>query len=79
MKVVGVYEAKTNLSRLLEEVEAGETITITRHDKPVARLVPIQSEKRTPVEVIDAIKAFGREHRLEGMSVKDLITEGRKY
>jgi prevent-host-death family protein len=79
MREVDAYEAKNHLSRLLEEVEAGETITITRHGLPVARLVPIQSEKRTPAEVIDAIKAFGKAHRLEGMSVKDLITEGRKY
>jgi prevent-host-death family protein len=39
-KSVGVHEAKTNLSRLLERVAAGEEITITRRGEEVARLVP---------------------------------------
>jgi prevent-host-death family protein len=38
---INVYAAKTNLSRLLEQVERGEEIVITRHGKPVARLVPM--------------------------------------
>ena len=41
-KQVNVYEAKTQLSKLLEEVEAGNEIVIARHGKPVARLVPLQ-------------------------------------
>ncbi|HXT42774.1 MAG TPA: type II toxin-antitoxin system Phd/YefM family antitoxin [Pseudonocardiaceae bacterium] len=45
-KQVNVYEAKTQLSKLLEQVEAGEEIVIARHGRPVARLVPLQ---RTPV------------------------------
>lgn len=42
-KSVGVHEAKTHLSRLLERVSAGEEITITRRGEEVARLVPAQS------------------------------------
>jgi len=38
--VAGAFEAKTHLSALLARVEAGETITITKHGRPVARLVP---------------------------------------
>jgi len=38
---VGAYEAKTHLSELLEKVEAGEEITITKHGAPIARLVPV--------------------------------------
>ena len=40
MKSVGSYEAKTHLPRLLSQVEKGETITITKRGKPVAKLVP---------------------------------------
>ena len=40
MKTVSVQEAKANLSRLLQGVEAGEEITIAREGTPVARLVP---------------------------------------
>ena len=40
MKEVGVLEAKTHFSALLEEVTGGEEVTITRHGKPIAKLVP---------------------------------------
>ena len=45
-KVVNMYEAKSNLSRLVEEVEAGEEIVLARAGKPVARLVPIGAPAR---------------------------------
>ena len=40
MITVGSFEAKTKLAELLDKVEAGETVTITRHGRPVAKLVP---------------------------------------
>jgi prevent-host-death family protein len=43
MREVGVHEAKTNLSKLLREVEAGEEIVIGRGAQPVARLVPMKA------------------------------------
>lgn len=46
MKVVTIHAAKTNLSRLIEEVAAGEQVTIARGKEPVARLVPIKPQKR---------------------------------
>jgi prevent-host-death family protein len=79
MKEVGVYDAKTHLPRLLEEVEAGETITITRHGKPVARLVPVERRRRNVEETIEALHAFRKRHPLDGITVKDLIEEGRKH
>jgi prevent-host-death family protein len=45
---VGVHEAKTHLSRLLEQVEAGKVVVIDRRGKPVARLVSVEAD-RTPV------------------------------
>lgn len=50
-KQVNVYEAKSQLSKLLEQVEAGDEIVIARNGKPVARLVPAQRAQpplRTP-------------------------------
>jgi prevent-host-death family protein len=41
MKTVNVHEAKTHLSRLLEEVEAGQEVVIARAGRPVARLLPL--------------------------------------
>ena len=44
MRSVGAFEAKTHLAALLDAVSAGEQITITRHGRPVARLVPPVAE-----------------------------------
>jgi prevent-host-death family protein len=49
MKMVNVHEAKTQLSRLLHEVEEGEEIVIARNGTPVAKLVP-HVEQRKPRE-----------------------------
>jgi prevent-host-death family protein len=46
MRTVRIHEIKTHLSRLLERVENGETITIVRGKRPVARLVPIADPPR---------------------------------
>jgi prevent-host-death family protein len=78
MKQVGVYEAKTKLARLLDEVEQGETITITRHGRPIARLVPVRGRRRTVHEAIDAIRESRKGHRLDGLTVRELIEEGRR-
>lgn len=51
MTVVKIHEAKTNLSKLIARVEAGEEIVIARGDKPVAKVVPLKSsarQKRVP-------------------------------
>lgn len=79
MKQVGVYDAKTHLPRLLDEVERGETVTITRHGRPVARLVPVRGNQRTVAEAIEALREFGRKHPLKGLKIKDLIEEGRRH
>lgn len=80
MKTVGAYEAKTHLPRLLDEVAAGETITITKHGVPVARLVPPDSSRARNVrEVIQALRAFREGNVLgEGVTVRDLMNEGRR-
>jgi prevent-host-death family protein len=46
MKQVNVHEAKTHLSRLIDEVEAGEEVTIAKAGRPVARLSPIRGKAR---------------------------------
>jgi prevent-host-death family protein len=48
VKTVNVHDAKTNLSRLLKDVEAGEEIIIARDGQPVARLVPVDPELFKP-------------------------------
>jgi prevent-host-death family protein len=45
-KSVGVHEAKTHLSRLLEDVAAGEEVVITRRGEAVATLIPVQASAK---------------------------------
>jgi len=45
MQIVNVYEAKTHLSRLLEQAATGEEIVIAKAGKPLARLIPYQEEQ----------------------------------
>jgi prevent-host-death family protein len=80
MKTVGAYEAKTHLPRLIEEVASGETITITKHGVPVAMLVPAsRTHRQSTREVIVAMKEFRRGKRLNGLTVRELVDEGRRY
>jgi prevent-host-death family protein len=77
---VGAYEAKSHFSQLLERVEAGEQITITRHGTPVARLVPIQpaTSAESRRSVIESMRVLEGRNRLEGLRLKELIAEGRR-
>jgi len=77
---VGAYEAKTHLSELLEKVEAGEEITITKHGAPVAKLVPVKKEVRPEerVAAIERIQKLASGLSLGGLKVKELISEGRR-
>jgi len=79
MKQVGVSEAKTHLSRLLREVELGQTVVITRNGSPVAQLVPVAPPAMTVHEAIEGLLDFRRQHSLGGLKIKDLIEEGRRY
>jgi len=80
VKRVGAYEAKTHLPRLLDEVQRGETIVITRHGVPVAELRPTAA--LSSAELAAKIEAW-REYRerenitLGGLSLREMIEEGR--
>lgn len=76
---VGAFEAKTHLSALLERVARGEAITITRHGRPVARLVPpARADGTRTAQAVDGLKALRREARLDGLSWQALRDEGRR-
>ncbi len=79
MKTIGVYEAKTHLAELVDQVLTGESILITRHGVPVARLCPAPGmPDKTIEQTIREIREFRKTHSLGGMSVKELIEEGRR-
>ncbi|KGA95089.1 hypothetical protein LptCag_2523 [Leptospirillum ferriphilum] len=63
MKSVGAYEMKTHLSRLLEEVEKGERIVITRHGRPIAELIPYPVRNTEKIrKAILGLKEFQKSH-----------------
>jgi prevent-host-death family protein len=78
MTSVGAYEAKTHLPRLLEQVEAGETITITKHGREVAKLVPVSPRPTNPDEIIAALRAARQGARRGRNSVRKMIDEGHR-
>lgn len=82
MSEVGVYEAKTHFTKLIERVGKGERIVITRHGRPVAELRSLQS--RVPEDIraaIGVLREFRERNRrrLAGLKARDLIEAGRKY
>lgn len=80
MDTVGAYDAKTHLPRLLDEVAGGKSLVITKRGVPVARLVPAgeAAHKLAPEETVAALRAARRGMRLEGLSVREMIEEGRR-
>jgi prevent-host-death family protein len=79
MESIGAYEAKTHLPKLLERVIRGERITITKHGVPVAVLAPPPPLRKTEVKkVIADLRRFREQHTLKGLSIRDMIEEGRR-
>lgn len=80
MAEIGAFEAKTHFSKLLERVEKGEEIVITRRGKRVARLVPerpshdVEAARRA----MNEIRRIRKKLTLGGIKPKDLINEGRR-
>ena len=59
---IGLFEAKTHLSKLVDRVKAGETITITRHGKPEAVLSPVKSDSETALQAVARMRGAGTEN-----------------
>jgi prevent-host-death family protein len=79
MKTIGAYEAKTHLPALLDEVAAGEEITITKRGVPVAQLIPIRTtDGRSVAELIERMREISRSQTLGELSIRELIDEGRR-
>lgn len=82
MKTLQFTDAKARLSEILDEVERGEVINITRHGKTVARIVgPEVEERERRLRAIEKIQAWKKTGRKTGITVEDILSardEGRK-
>jgi len=80
---IGAFEAKTKFSELLNRVSQGEEFTITKHEKPVARLVPFEKPSQVELGVLfRKMATFRAKHPLnpkglDKVSYRDLIDGGR--
>ena len=64
MREVPASQAKTHLPQLLDDVERGETIVITRHGRPIARIVPEAERRKDEIDrAIADLKEFGKADR----------------
>ena len=83
MATVGAFEAKTHLSQLLDRVERGEEIVITRHGKAVAVLKAADASRDEAAanEQVRRIQELRRKWnaKMKGISVKELTHGGHKY
>jgi len=80
MKRLTSVEAKTNFGAVLDSVEDGEEIVITRNGKEVARMLPASRPRISREEAVRRIAAFASDHKLTlgGLDVRKLRDEGRK-
>jgi antitoxin (DNA-binding transcriptional repressor) of toxin-antitoxin stability system len=83
VKHFGTFEAKNKLSALLDMVQAGEEVTITRNGKPVARMVPVPTphgteKARAAVEAIRELRKSVKPDP-DGLTIRDYIEMGRRY
>lgn len=76
---LSLYEAKNRLSALLDQVERGAEITITRHGIPVAKLVPAGPafDREKARRAAAGLRAASRSTSLGGIPLKTLLGEGR--
>ena len=79
-QTIGLFEAKTHLSELVARVEAGEEVVLTRHNRPVARIVPFMADERDAAQRKEAVEQLlrGARGRKLGMDWKTLRDEGRR-
>jgi prevent-host-death family protein len=81
MREIQASEAKTHLPQLLDDVERGETVVITRHGRAIARIVPEAHQRQAEIDrAIDCIKALRQ--RTGKITLEELLSarhEGHKY
>ena len=80
MKTMGIYEARTHFSEVIDKVVEGETIVITRHGSPVARIVPEPADRAAVSKLIDEWFEYRNKAgiTLGDLTYRDLIDEGKR-
>jgi prevent-host-death family protein len=73
MSTVGAYEAKTKFSELLERVESGERVTITRHGRPIVEMIPARKhDPERAAEAFRRMRALAKRVKLDDLTWDDM-------
>jgi len=81
METIGSFEAKTHLSALLDRVAKGETIIISRHGVPAAKLAPLAEpeQRMNHQQIVEEMRALRKRVKPGNMSLRDMIKQGRRF
>jgi prevent-host-death family protein len=85
MSTIATYQAKTHFTDLVNRVAAGETITITRHGRPVAKMVPCElaDSGREGGDIVEEFRKLregvAKRGGMRGLSTQKLIRQGRRF
>jgi prevent-host-death family protein len=79
MERIGIYDARAKLSELIERVQSGEEIILTRHGEPVARLVPERRRRKgSGAATVARIRRLASKLDIRDVDVRKLIEDGRR-
>jgi prevent-host-death family protein len=79
MPEIGAYEAKTHLPQLLKRIQQGEQFVITKHGRPVAKLVPVSgSDPEAIQQTITNIQSFREILRKRGVRIQRLLKKDER-
>jgi prevent-host-death family protein len=83
MKTLGIFEAKTRFSAVVEDAQAGKTTIVTKNGKPVAEIGPVKTQQpgrsKIAAQRLRSLRAtLSAEGKLRGINIRELIDEGRR-
>lgn len=78
-ETIGAFEAKNRFSELIAQAGRGAEITITKHDKPVAKIVAAAADDPSSRhQAAEVLRSLQKRYTLDGLDAKALIAEGRR-
>ena len=80
VKEIGIFEAKTHFSQVMEACEKGADYIVTRRGKPVAKIIPIEQDKQmSRKEALEKLMEFRKLYRGKpgSFNIREAIDEGR--
>ena len=79
MATIGIFDAKTRLSEIVRQVEAGASFTITHRGRPVADIVPSQAkDQRRVLEAVRRLQTMPKVVGVAAETIREWIEEGRE-